>query len=68
MPKQQNTRANMVLQYLFWRNTDANGEIAAGYVGEVFDQGPTSLLPNIPLWVLAAHGQGGHWSLDQVYD
>ena len=68
MSKKQNTRANFVLKYLRWRNTDANGDIAAGYLGEVFDQDPTSLLPNIALWVPAAHGQGGHWSLDEVYD
>ena len=68
MSKKHNTRANSVLKYLRWRNTDAKGDIAAGYLGEVFDQDPTSFLPNIPLWVPAAHGQGGHWSLDEVYD
>jgi hypothetical protein len=68
MAKKQNTRANFVLKYLRWRNTDPNGEITAGYVGEVFDQEPTSSLPNIPLWVPVPHGQGGHWSLDQVFD
>ena len=58
----------MVLKYLRWQNTDSNGEIAAGYVGEVFDQDPTISLPRIPLLVLAPHGQGCHWSPDQVFD
>ena len=58
--KQQNMKANMVLKYLRWRNTDARGECAPGYDGEAFDLDPSSTMPEIPLWVPVEHGQGGN--------
>ena len=64
MAKQQNMKANMVLKYLRWRNTDARGECAPGYDGEVFDLDPSSSMPEIPLWVFVERGQGGNWSSD----
>ena len=51
MAKQQNMKANMALKYLRWGNTDAWGECAPGYDGEVFDLDPSSTMPEIPLWV-----------------
>ena len=55
-------KANMVLKYLRWRNTDAPGECLLGYDGEAFDLEPTSSMPEIPMWVLVERGQGGNWS------
>jgi hypothetical protein len=61
MAKQQNMKANMALKYLRWGNTDAWGECAPGYDGEVFDLDPSSTMPEIPLWVPVEHGQVGNW-------
>ena len=59
-------KANMVLKYLRWRNTDARGECAPGFDGEAFDLDPPSTMPEIPLWVPVEHGQGGNWSTDRL--
>ena len=67
MAKQQNMKANMVLKYLRWRNTDARGECALGY-GDIFYLDPSSSMPEIPLWVLVERGLGGNWSSDSLFE
>jgi hypothetical protein len=54
--------ANNVLQFLRWRNTDENGNVAGGFLGVVFDvaeQNPTPV--DYCPWVPAARGQAGYW-------
>ena len=47
MAKQQHIKANMVLKYLRWGNTDARGECALGYDGKVFNLDPSSSLSTV---------------------
>ena len=62
--KEANQKANNVLKYLRWRNTDVNGISPAGYRGESFDLHSGAVLQAIQVWEPAASGQGGKWGQD----
>ena len=53
------SRANHVLKYLRWRNTDAQGQSPIGYRGEIFDLDPQAKLVGIREWNPEAKGQVG---------
>ena len=58
----------MVLKFLPWRNTDAQGECSPVFHGEAFDLDRTSTLPEIPFWEPVDRGHGGNWSSDRRFE
>ena len=60
--KHAHVRANNVLKYLRWRNTDASGLFPDGYRGEVFDLDPQAKLLGVREWKPEAKGQAGQFT------
>ena len=65
--KAAHTRANNVLKYLRWRNTDASGQSPDGYRGEIFDLDPQAKLLGVREWQPEAKGQAGQFT-DSTFD
>ena len=57
--KLAHSRANRVLKYLCWRNTDAQGQSPIGYRGEHFDLDPQSKYVGVGEWKPEVKGQTG---------
>ena len=64
MAKEANKRANNVLKYLRWRNTDAAGNSPTSYRGEVFDTAFGAEIQGIQVWHPADRGQAGHFGAE----
>ena len=60
--KHAHARANNVLKYLRWRNTDASGQSPDGYRGEIFDLDPQAKLLGVREWQPEAKGQAGQFT------